>query len=92
MNKYEYWKSSKQRSTPEYRYTHELLKQWQIKNNITDKCVIHHRDDTEECRKYNEAHYEHGGQIKWGAFRKALKTGGITFETRPASVFIDGGK
>lgn len=201
MNKQEYWKSSKQRSTTEYRHTHELLKQWQIENSITEKCVIHHRDDTEECRKYNEAHYErwginetgdfiegqyvkfmtasehakyhashksdehraklskafsgdknpskrhevrakisannarywkgktgegtayyghihssesraktsetmkehlkglsfiynvykeHGGQLKWGAFRKALKTGDITFETRPISVFING--
>ena len=36
----------------------KLLKQWKLENNITERCVAHHRDDTEECKKYNEEHYE----------------------------------
>ena len=181
----------------------EILNQWKADNNLVGDYIVHHRDDTEECRAYNKAHYkrwgfnedgtfeygkyvvfmtrsehakyhashksdehrtklskafsgdknpskrpevrakisannacywkgktgegtayyghihssesraktsetmkehlkglsfiynvykEHGGQLKWGAFRKALKTGDITFETQPISVFINGGK
>ena len=56
MNRQEYLNSH---SYSAYRYkVIKLLKDWKIKNNITEACVIHHRDDTEECRKYNEEHYE----------------------------------
>lgn len=34
------------------------LRQWKSLNNITEMYDVHHRDDTEECRKYNEEHYE----------------------------------
>lgn len=34
------------------------LRQWKSSHNITETCDVHHRDDTEECRKYNEEHYE----------------------------------
>ena len=51
-------------------YTHvqELLRQWKIDNNYTCKCVVHHRNDTEECRKYNEEHYELWGHNLDGTF------------------------
>ena len=41
-----------------YRKAHKLLDIWRSENNIQDTCVIHHRNDSEECRKYNEEHYE----------------------------------
>ena len=67
MNKAEYYNNitSKNRY---YKYTHELLHQWKIENNYHCKCVIHHRDDTEECRKYNEEHYERWGCNEDGTF------------------------
>ena len=51
-------------------YTHaqELLRQWKADNNYTCKCVVHHRDDTEECRKYNKEHYELWGHNLDGTF------------------------
>lgn len=36
----------------------KMLKQWKSDNNITERCIIHHRDDNDEVRTYNEAHYE----------------------------------
>jgi hypothetical protein len=39
-----------------------------IDNNYTCRCVVHHRDDTEECRKYNEEHYERWGFNEDGTF------------------------
>lgn len=50
MNKHQYRKSA-----------HQKLREWMTTNNITEKCVVHHRDDTEETRKYNAEHYN-----KWG--------------------------
>ena len=47
MNKSEY-----------YKHVCVLLRQWKSDNNYDCKCVVHHRDDTEECRKYNQEHYE----------------------------------
>lgn len=49
---------------------HKILKQWMIENNLTGKYVIHHRDDTEECRAYNakEAHYNMWGFNLDGTF------------------------
>ena len=58
MNKKEYCNSEIYRKNPEYRQIQKLLKDWKTENNITNRCVVHHRDDTEECRKYNEEHYE----------------------------------
>lgn len=60
----------------EYR-THNLKKpkvvtdafeKWKSANYLTCKCVIHHRDDTEETRKYNEEHYELWGCNLDGTF------------------------
>lgn len=69
MNKHEYWKLTNKQSTFEYRRIHELLEQWKITNNISEEsCVVHHRDDTEECRKYNEEHYERWGFNEDGTF------------------------
>ena len=44
------------------------LKEWKISNNITEKCVAHHRDDTPETRKYNAEHYERWGHNEDGTF------------------------
>lgn len=183
MNKHDYWKLTNKQSDFKYKHIHELLKQWKIENNISESCVVHHRDDTEECRKYNEEHYElwgfneddtfeygkyvvfmtraahnthhnkgenhpfygkhlsdehrakishthkgkkhsditrekisaaqqemraaqqvrfagikllystyknNGGNLQWNDFQKALKSGDITFETQPISVYTDG--
>ena len=51
-----------------YKYVQKLLKDWKIKNNYTCKCVVHHRDDTDECRNYNKAHYERWGFNEDGTF------------------------
>ena len=50
------------------RYVNHALKQWKLENNITEKCVAHHRDDTEETRKYNSEHYERWGFNENGEF------------------------
>lgn len=44
------------------------LKDWKISNNINEKCVAHHRDDTPETRKYNAEHYERWGHNEDGTF------------------------
>ena len=52
-------------------YHHKALKmlnQWKALNGIEERCVIHHRDDTEETRKYNEEHYELWGFNEDGTF------------------------
>lgn len=46
----------------------KLLIEWQLRNNITEKCAVHHRDDTEECREYNRQHYERWGFNEDGSF------------------------
>ena len=57
------------------RYTNEqrksikkMLAEWKAANNIKCRCVVHHRDDTEETRKYNEEHYELWGFNLDGTF------------------------
>ena len=57
MNKSEY-----------YKHVCVLLRQWKSDNNYDCKCVAHHRDDTEECRKYNQEHYELWGHNLDGTF------------------------
>ena len=58
MNRQEYCARGIQKYNIYKKQIIKLLKQWQIENNITELCDVHHRDDTEECLKYNEAHYE----------------------------------
>ena len=61
MNKDEYWNCYKERKY--YRRIQKLLIDWKITNNIPAdvRYAVHHRDDTEETRKYNTEHYE-----RWG--------------------------
>lgn len=68
MNKDEWSKQSNRQYTYEYRYVHKLLGEWQQQNKITEICVVHHRDDTDETRKYNEEHYERWGLDENGDF------------------------
>lgn len=68
MNKDESLKQPNKQSTYEYRYVHKLLNEWKQQNGITALCVVHHRDDTEETRKYNEEHYELWGFNEDGTF------------------------
>ena len=68
MNKKEYYNNSTAHKTFERKYVQELLRQWKIDNNYTCKCVVHHRNDTEECVAYNEAHYELWGFNLDGTF------------------------
>lgn len=84
MNKQEFWKSSKQRSTAEYRHTHSS--ESRLKTSETMK------EHLKGLSFIYNVYKEHGGQLKWGAFRKVLKTGDITFEMQHLSVFINGGK
>lgn len=58
MNKKEYSNSKIFRRNIEYKQVQSLLKDWKSKNNIVELCDVHHRDDTEECIKYNNEHYE----------------------------------
>ena len=57
MNNHQYRKSIRKK-----------LKDWKISNNINEKCVAHHRDDTPETRKYNAEHYERWGHNEDGTF------------------------
>lgn len=57
MNNHQYYKSICKK-----------LKEWKISNNINEKCVAHHRDDTPETRKYNAEHYERWGHNEDGTF------------------------
>lgn len=68
MNKTEYEASKANRSTYEYRYVHDLCDKWKSDNNLTCKCVVHHRDDTDETRDYNSNHYELWGFNEDGSF------------------------
>ena len=68
MNKQEYNNSKISRKNPEYKKVRELLKTWKAENNITENCIIHHRDDTDETRAYNEEHYELWGCEEDGTF------------------------
>lgn len=69
MNKEEYYNSPICCKNYEYRYTHKLLQQWKKDNGITEKCVIHHRDDTPELNQYNNIdHYERWGFDENGEF------------------------
>lgn len=66
MNKQEYYEQHK--CTYEYKQVQKLLHVWKVENNITEICVVHHRDDTEEVRKYNNEHYERWGFSEDGTF------------------------
>ena len=45
-----------------------LLKKWMLENNLEGDYVIHHRNDTEECRQYNKMHYKMWGFNLDGTF------------------------
>lgn len=53
---------------PNRRKLDPYLREWKTLNNIKGRCVVHHRDDTEECRRYNEEHYELWGFNEDGSF------------------------
>ena len=67
MNKTEYW-NSKNRNNTYFKYVHRLLETWKVENNITERCVVHHRDDNDEVRAYNKAFYERWGCNEDGTF------------------------
>lgn len=67
MNRQE-WKNSPNKFNSYYKKVHQLLKEWKAENNITEPCVAHPRDDDEETRAYNEAHYERWGCEEDGTF------------------------
>lgn len=69
MNREEFVKHGKPKGV-EYYTVHNLLDHWKNDNNIPDnvQCVVHHRDDTEECIKYNNEHYELYGFNEDGTF------------------------
>lgn len=65
MNREEYY-SRKMCTKP--KIVKDAFKRWKLENNITERCMIHHREDTEETRKYNEEHYELWGCNLDGTF------------------------
>ena len=67
MNKQDYY-NSKGKCKKYYRQAQKLLKNWKAENNITERCVVHHRDDTDEVIEYNEEHYELWGFNEDGTF------------------------
>ena len=67
MNRQEYLNSKSKRNSY-YKQVQKLLQDWKLENNITERCDVHHRDDTEECIKYNNAHYELWGFNEDGTF------------------------
>ena len=70
MNRDEWYKDSRtgDRSNVFYKTCHRAYLKWKQQNGYTCKCVVHHRDDTEECRKYNDEHYERWGCNEDGTF------------------------
>ena len=64
MNREEYRKHRPQKP----KVVIDNFKQWKRENNNTERCVVHHRDDTEETRKYNTEHYERWGCNEDGTF------------------------
>lgn len=69
MNKTEYWNIAyRDRNNECYTRVQKLLKDWKVENDITERCAVHHRDDTEETRKYNAEHYERWGFNEDGTF------------------------
>lgn len=46
----------------------EAFNDWKLKNKMSCRCVIHHRDDTDETRAYNEKYYERWGCNEDGTF------------------------
>ena len=70
MNRDEWYKNSRtgDRSSSYYKTCHKAYQQWRHQNGCTCKCVVHHRIDTEEARKYNEEHYERWGCNEDGTF------------------------
>lgn len=67
MNRQE-WLDGGKKSNFQRRYVSKLLREWKLSNGITGKCVIHHRDDTDETRDYNSKHYELWGFNEDGTF------------------------
>lgn len=68
MNGQEFWSDRTNFKCYEYKFVKSKLKEWKRNNGITGCCVVHHRDDTEEVRAYNEAHYERWGFNDNGEF------------------------
>lgn len=48
----------------------KILNQWKADNNLVGDYIVHHRDDTEECREYNKSHYERFGLNEDGTFEE----------------------
>lgn len=67
MNRQEYL-NSKHVHNSYYKRVQYLLKEWKLENNITERCDVHHRDDSDECIKYNNDHYELWGFNEDGTF------------------------
>ena len=66
MNKKEYYSANHRNKY--HKYVHKVLREWAHANNITVPVLVHHRDDTDECRKYNDEHYELWGCEEDGTF------------------------
>lgn len=68
MNKQEWYDNSIQRDRSFHKKVRVMLNKWRQDNGFTCKCVIHHRDDNDEVKSYNESHYELWGFNEDGTF------------------------
>ena len=72
MNKEQYYANTDwfavNRHNEHYKLVHKELTKWKNEHCITAKCIVHHRTDTEETRKYNNEHYERWGCNEDGSF------------------------
>ena len=91
MNREEYY-SRKMCTKPQI--VKDAFKRWKLENNIAKRCVIHHRDDTEETRKYNEEHYELwgcnlDGTFEYGKYVVFMTNAEHTTYHKPNSYFTE---
>lgn len=68
MNKQEWYNNSIQCDRSFHKKVRMMCHKWKQDNGFTCKCVVHHRDDNDEVRSYNETHYELWGFNEDGTF------------------------
>lgn len=81
MNKNEYWNTNgRQNPTEQYKYVQKQLRRWKMENGYTCRCIVHHRDDNDDVRNYNNLHYELWGFNEDGTFEYGKY---VVFMTHP---------
>lgn len=68
MNRQDWCNNSIKHDHSFHKKAQTMCRKWKQDNGITCTCVVHHRDDNDEVRAYNEAHYELWGFNEDGTF------------------------